>query len=96
MSYWLHTEIELEEAAAFYANEGGSRVANTFLDEFEHIVSILENNQKIGGVIQHGFRHFLFCQFPYSVIYRESGTGLKIFAIAHQKRKPEYWLYRIK
>ena len=33
--------------------------------------------------------------FPYSVVYRESDTGPKVYAIAHQRREPGYWQGRV-
>ena len=30
--------------------------------------------------------------FPYWVIYEDSGTGVLVIAIAHQKRRPDYWV----
>ena len=32
--------------------------------------------------------------FPYSVVYRPEGKGIVVFAIAHFRRDPAYWLDR--
>jgi hypothetical protein len=35
-------------------------------------------------------------RFPYHVIYLETGTHIRILAIAHDRRKPGYWTDRLK
>ncbi len=35
-------------------------------------------------------------RFPYHVIYLETGTSLRILAIAHDRRRPGYWQDRLK
>ncbi len=32
--------------------------------------------------------------FPFSVVYREVGDGILVYAIAHERRQPGYWLER--
>ena len=34
--------------------------------------------------------------FPYHVIYLETSDGLRILAIAHDRRKPGYWKSRLR
>ena len=33
--------------------------------------------------------------FPFSIVYREVPTGIVIFAVAHQSRRPGYWESRV-
>jgi len=33
-------------------------------------------------------------KFPYSIIYTIEPDHIRILAVAHSKRKPEYWLSR--
>lgn len=35
-------------------------------------------------------------RFPYHVVYMELATHLRILAIAHDRRKPGYWMERLK
>lgn len=37
------------------------------------------------------YRRALLAQFPHAVVFREISGGLRIIAIAHQKRRPGYW-----
>ena len=34
-------------------------------------------------------------RFPYHVVYLETGTDIRILAIAHDRRKPGYWRGRL-
>jgi len=96
VSYQLHpaAEAELSDAAQYYAREANLRVAHAFLDEFERVAELIEDNQRLGVVAKAGLRIFPFRRFPYSLIYRESDTGPRILAVAHHKREPEYWTSR--
>ena len=33
--------------------------------------------------------------FPFSLVYREVAAGIVIFAVAHQSRRPDYWVTRV-
>ena len=41
-----------------------------------------------------GARRFLLPNFPFSIIYRESEETIEIVAVAHYRRRPDYWLER--
>jgi plasmid stabilization system protein ParE len=35
-------------------------------------------------------------RFPYHVVYLEANDGIRILAVAHERRKPGYWKTRLK
>jgi plasmid stabilization system protein ParE len=41
-----------------------------------------------------GARRVVLKRFPYTVIYMELGTELRILAFAHTRRRPGYWRER--
>jgi plasmid stabilization system protein ParE len=43
----------------------------------------------------HGTRRFLLHRFPFSVIYLDEVDAVVIVAVAHNKRKPDYWKQRL-
>ena len=45
-------------------------------------------------LIHAPFRRYLMIKFPYSIIYTIEPDHIRILAVAHSKRKPEYWLSR--
>jgi plasmid stabilization system protein ParE len=42
-----------------------------------------------------GCRRFLLHHFPFAIIYEDSPTLVRILAVAHCHRKPDYWQKRI-
>ena len=41
--------------------------------------------------IKSPFRRYLLQKFPYSIIYSIEPDHIRIIAVAHTKRKPNYW-----
>ncbi len=91
MSYSLHrgAELDLLAAAQFYAREGGRKLADRFLAEFERVAQLLEAFPGIGTPTEDRRTHPLQ-GFPYSVIYREQGGHIRILVVRAQHRDPEY------
>jgi len=40
-------------------------------------------------------RRVLLQGFPISIVYRDEASGIVIFALAHQSRRPDYWAARV-
>ena len=97
MIYELHpaAESELTSAALYYAKEANRSIALAFLAEFERVSELVEGNQLLGTKSKVGLRVYPFRRFPYSIVYRESQAGPYIYAVAHQRREPGYWLSRV-
>lgn len=97
MSHWLHSaaETELRQAANYYAMEASRKVAEAFLIEFERVVAVLETHPKLGTVSKGGLRVHPLRRFPFSIVYRESEQGPRVYAVAHQRREPMYWQGRV-
>ena len=39
-------------------------------------------------------RRFVMASYPYSIVYRVTRTTVDVYAVAHAKRRPEYWRRR--
>ena len=88
---------EFEEAIAYYqAQQPG--LGDEFVAAVKHQVgTLLETphiGQQVGGKAKE-LRRSRVRGFPYSLIYRPLGEVLLIVAVAHQKRRPDYWHYRL-
>lgn len=81
---------ELAEAALRYAREGGPGVGLAFIAEFERVVALLCAHPGLGAPWR-GRRRFSTRKFPYSIIYYERGEEVRVIALAHHRRMPEYW-----
>jgi len=45
-------------------------------------------------ILHAPFRRLLLLKFPYSIIYTIEPDHIRIIAVAHNKRKPAYWMKR--
>ena len=82
---------ELTEGAVFYAREGGAEVGLAFIAEFERALDLLCRHPRLGTNWRNGRRRFPLRKFPYSIIYYVRDEELRVIALAHHRRKPEYW-----
>ena len=96
MTYSLHrgAELELLEAARFYRQEGGAKLAGRFLDQFHRVVNLLVEFPDLGTPVDEIRRVNILQDFPYSVIYRQDGAGIRILVIRSQYRDPAYGEFR--
>lgn len=81
---------DLAEAVRFYKAEAGTGVARRFLNEFERVARLLEEFPGIGTPTQEGRQSFPLADFPYSIIYRHDGEGIRILVVRHQSRDPSH------
>ena len=86
---------EFSEAVRWYeARRPG--LGGEFFDAVAATLSLIETNPVIGTKISADgqTRRVLVAKFPYQVVYRLRRTEMVIVAIAHLKRRPEYWKNR--
>ena len=86
-------EEEMTEASQFY-EAGSAGLGFKFLDDVQHVIDGLKEHPKLGQPIGRGLRRALLRRFPFSLIYSEEPGAILIIAVAHQRRRPEYWLER--
>jgi plasmid stabilization system protein ParE len=87
-------ERELAEAFAHYLENASAKVAERFLNEFVRAAGLVDANPGLGTPSINGRLIFPIRRFPYSLIYRPSDEGVRIGAVAHQRRRPRYWRAR--
>ncbi|HZT46513.1 MAG TPA: type II toxin-antitoxin system RelE/ParE family toxin [Hyphomicrobiaceae bacterium] len=90
-----HARAEILEATAYYRDQS-SEVARRFLADLASATSLLLQFPGIGSPAQGGVRRFLLKAFPYQLIYRVDGNDIRVFAVAHVKRRPGYWRDRLR
>lgn len=93
MSYSLHPEAEAElaAAAAFYKQQAGVALASAFLTELARVTALLVSNPGLGTRAGGELRVYPLRRFPYSLVYRAVGAGIRILVVGHQHRQPGYW-----
>jgi toxin ParE1/3/4 len=84
---------DAEEARNWYA-ERSALAARGFLLALEHAVDAVVETPERWPRHRFGCRRYVFPnRYPYILVYR-FGLNLEIVAVAHQKRRPDYWRRR--
>jgi plasmid stabilization system protein ParE len=87
-------EQELLDAATYY-EEQRVGLGLEYLEEVEHAVSFLTQYPEASSKIRGSVRRLTLPKFPYSLLYRLlEDDQIRILAVAHHKRRPQYWLDR--
>ncbi len=92
MTYTLHpgAEHDIANALDFYSEQAGLVVAERFLEEFERVAKLLVEYPDLGTPTTRGRRTFPLKVFPYSVVYRNLESSIRILIVRHQHMKPSY------
>jgi plasmid stabilization system protein ParE len=90
-----HARVEILEATAHYQDRS-SELADRFLADLANATSLLLQFPGIGSPIEADVRRLLLRTFPYQLIYRVDGEEVRVFAVAHVKRRPGYWQDRLR
>lgn len=86
---------EFAEAAAYLADRS-AQAAEGFLADVAATEELLLQFPNVGTPLRGGLRRLLLRTFPYQLIYRVVGDEIRIYAVAHLKRKPGYWRKRLR
>ena len=86
---------ELLAAEEWYA-ERSMVAARSFIEESNAVFDRLQEAPERWPMSEDGTRRALFGRFPFSVIYRVRADRVaEVVAVAHQRREPGYWKYRL-
>lgn len=90
---------ELAEAAMWYeAQQPG--LGSKLLEEVEQVLPALLAMPSAFPLLldtapELGLRRALLPRFPFGLVFLEVGEEIRVVAVAHARRQPGYWLYRI-
>ncbi|QVL50029.1 MAG: type II toxin-antitoxin system RelE/ParE family toxin [Thiocapsa sp.] len=97
MSYSFHPAAEAEylEAIRYYESKRPGLGA-ALLADFESVIDTVCAAPRRNPVEQSpDVRRKSLRRFPYTVLYRERSGLVEVLAIAHHRRRPEYWVGRL-
>ena len=97
MSYEFHPDAEAEflESVGFYESKVRG-LGEAFINEFESLIdSVCESPKQWKIECEPNLRRASLSRFPFAIIYREQQTTIQILAVAHDRRRPQYWLKRL-
>jgi len=69
--------------------------AERFSAEIRRLVTQIEAMPRRHGPWRHGTRRARARHFPYLVVFAERPSGLRIVAVAHPRKHPDYWRDRL-
>jgi plasmid stabilization system protein ParE len=95
----LEAVAELAEAALWYETRQ-SGLAVRFLQEVDHTQQALQSRPLSFPRLATTssdlvIRRAILPRFPYALVFLELPAEIRILAIAHAKREPDYWLNRV-
>ena len=90
---------ELADAASWYESKRPGLAAK-FLDEFERTLLAIRSRPASYPRLRDtsldlDIRRALLSRFPYAVLFLELNEEIRVVAVAHVKRHPDYWLNRV-
>lgn len=97
MNYSFHPAVEAEflESVGFYESSVPG-LGDAFIKEFEALANLIGESPKTWRIeLQPNIRIAPFRRFPLSIVYREQSHEFQVLAVAHNRRRPQYWLGRI-
>ena len=92
-SFHPHAEKELEEIETHYDSLGeglGDRFRNEIEVTISRILKFPNGWQPLSATV-HRCR---LSSFPYGIIYRITPNEIRLLAVMHLRRRPDYWVYR--
>jgi toxin ParE1/3/4 len=87
---------EIDDVFEWYL-ERSLQVAEAFVQEVDRAVALIAGSPTIWPYFEAGTRRYVLRRnFPYDIVYREISSGIEVIAVAHHKRRPRYWLRRLR
>ena len=97
MNYSFHPAAEAEflESVGYYESKVPG-LGGAFITEFEALATLIGESPKAWRVeLEPDIRRVSLHRFPLSIVYREKSDGFQVLAVAHHRRRPQYWLGRL-
>jgi plasmid stabilization system protein ParE len=82
------------EAAVRWYEERRRGLGVEFFDAVSLTMALVAERSEIGTLISGSTRRVVVSRFPYQVVYHLSPADITIVAVAHLKRRPDYWKTR--
>lgn len=97
MNYVFHpaAEAELLEYVSYYESRVPG-LGDALIDEFEALINLLYEQPRARPIaLNPDIRMAALQRFPLSIVYRMRESTLEIVAMAHDRRRPHYWVERV-
>ena len=97
MSYHFHPAAEAEYLESIaYLESKRPGLGASFMAEFERLMKrVCEAPHHHPVARAPDLRRARMARFPYTLLFRETGDSIQLLAVAHHRRRPNYWLGRV-
>ena len=95
IEFQTEADEEFREAARYYENEAPG-VGLAFVVEVHKAVAELTEFPLTAQIVRASIRKKVLRHFPYNILYSIELDKIVIVAVAHQRRRPNYWRNRLK
>lgn len=85
---------DMHDVLRYYTEEAGEIVADRFFQTFLRIVEHARMNPEFHHRVSPLLRRADVPGFPYHFLYRETGHGIRILVLRHDRRHPSFGLRR--
>ena len=94
-SFHPAAEAEFLESVGYYESMVPGLGA-ALIEEFETLAELIGESPKGWQVeLEPDIRRVPLQRFPLSIVSRENPGGFQVLAVAHNRRRPQYWLGRL-
>ena len=74
--------------------ERSARAAVRFLDDLDRIIDLVAESPNHFQVFDADLRRAVFRRFPFYLVFRADDQNVVVLAVAHGKRRPQFWQNR--
>jgi plasmid stabilization system protein ParE len=86
---------DLMDGVDYYLRTASVLIATNFLDEFERSAKLIEQFPNLATKVDGSYRRLPLHRYPYKVVYFVTHNAIRIIAVAHDRRVPNYWHDRV-
>ena len=96
IGYSFHPDAIKEVVEAVREYEGrAAGLGRDFREKLDSAVDLLRRFPESAARVRGDLRRKPLERFPYAVIYAIEDSEIRIYAVPHRRRRPEYWLDRL-
>lgn len=93
--FTTHARAELLAEIAYYENRR-TGLGSRFRTEVEATSENAAVSPNSGAPVAGVARRRLLPTFPFGIVYTETDYGILVHAVAHNRRRPTYWIRRLR
>ena len=71
-------------------------LGEAFRAEAEQAIQRIAERPDAWQPLGRGLRRYILKRFPYGIVFRVHDGQIKVYAVMHLKRRPEYWRKRLR